>query len=79
MGNINKALLVPMLAFMALLVKTTTGKEIPNDLVDKSADVIMGLITIVGFFMHPSTPNTTTTVNTSTSSAEAHPDTFIQG
>ncbi|MEC0231274.1 hypothetical protein [Paenibacillus alba] len=78
MGNVNKALILPMLAFIALLVKTATGKEIPNGMIDLAADVIMGLVTLIGFFMHP-TNTTKSTAKDTASTTEAHPDTFIQG
>ena len=49
----NKQLLLPIITAIILLVKYTTGYEIPEAAVDLAADLIMGAITLWGMFVHP--------------------------
>lgn len=49
----NKALIIPVLALVALFVKHTMGLEIPQDQLDVIADGVLAIITLVGIGMHP--------------------------
>ena len=49
----NKALLVPILTGVALIVKQVFKVDIPDLAVDIAADLIMGGISLAGMFMHP--------------------------
>lgn len=53
MKTVNKAILVPVLSAVALLAKFVIGYEIPDVAVDLGADVIMGIISLIGIFMNP--------------------------
>ena len=53
MKQVNKAILVPVLSAVALLVKFVIGYEIPDVAVDLGSDIIMGIISLVGIFMNP--------------------------
>lgn len=53
MSNINKGVLVPLLAAIALFVKKVWGFPIEDEYIDLAAEVIMYIIMIVGIFMNP--------------------------
>lgn len=53
MTKINKALLLPLLAAIALFVKQVWGFPIEDEYIDLAAEVIMYIVMIVGIFMNP--------------------------
>lgn len=53
----NKALLIPILTAVFLLVKQIFNVDLPEQTIDIASDVIMGLVTLSGFFLHPVTVN----------------------
>jgi hypothetical protein len=50
---INKAIIVPILTTVALLIKLATGYQIPQEAVDSAVDILLQLISLAGIFMHP--------------------------
>jgi hypothetical protein len=53
MPQFNKALIVPIITLIAMLVKQSAHIEIPNPLIDQTADAVMAVVTLAGLFMHP--------------------------
>lgn len=53
MSKINKGLIVPVLALIALMVKQYYKITISETMLNEAADVILGIISAIGFFMHP--------------------------
>lgn len=49
----NKALLIPIVAFIAYIIKQTTGVTIDNEAIDLGAEVILSMIALFGLFMDP--------------------------
>jgi uncharacterized membrane protein len=49
----NKALIIPVLALFALIIKQGFGYTIPQDALDVIANGILSIVTLVGIFMHP--------------------------
>lgn len=74
MKNINKAILVPVITSVALGVKFFFGYEIPDAAVDLGADLIMGLISLIGIFMNPKKNVEVAKVNESAKNPVAYGD-----
>lgn len=51
--KLNKAILIPVLAALATLIKEMYGYEIGSEYVDLAATGIIWLIGTAGIFMHP--------------------------
>ena len=51
--NINKAILAPLIAAIALFVKQAFGYEIPEEWQDASINLVLFIIMGIGLFMHP--------------------------
>jgi len=51
--NLNKALLLPILAAIATLVKELYGYEIPGQYIDLTATFIVWAVSFIGLFLHP--------------------------
>lgn len=49
----NKALIIPVIALLALIVKHAFGFEIPQGEIDAIADGVLAVLTLVGIFLHP--------------------------
>ena len=54
--NINKAMLAPLIAAIALFVKQVFGYEIPEEWQDASINLVLFIIMGIGLFMHPKKP-----------------------
>lgn len=52
----NKVLIIPIIAWIVLTVKLTTGYEFPSEWADLTADAIIAIIGIAGHFIHPKKP-----------------------
>jgi uncharacterized membrane protein len=50
---INKAIIIPIVALIALILKSAFGVELGTEAQDIIADGILGIITLVGIFLHP--------------------------
>ena len=50
---VNKKLITPIVALIALLAKQVFGFELDNAGVDALTDGVLAIITLVGIFMHP--------------------------
>ncbi len=50
---VNKNLITPIVALIALLAKQVFGFELDNAGVDALTDGVLAIITLVGIFMHP--------------------------
>jgi hypothetical protein len=53
MSNINKKLLIPLLAAIALFVKQVFGYEVPDEWINMGADIILYAIFFIGLFVKP--------------------------
>lgn len=53
MKKFNKQLLIPILTLIALVAKNLFHIDIPDAAIDLSADLIMGAVSLAGFFIHP--------------------------
>ena len=53
MAAVNKNLITPIVALIALLAKQVFGFELDNAGVDALTDGVLAIITLVGIFMHP--------------------------
>lgn len=53
MTKINKALIVPVLALIALIIKQVYNINVSETYINEGADVVLGIISAIGFFMHP--------------------------
>lgn len=53
MKKFNKQLLIPILTLIALVVKQMFHIDIPDAAIDLGADIIMGIVALAGFFIHP--------------------------
>ena len=53
MGTINKAIILPILAGVALIGKKAFGIETPDAELDVFADMLLGIVTLSGIFMRP--------------------------
>ena len=51
--QINKAILVPLLAAIAAFAKDSFGYTVPSEYIDTAANVILFVVTMVGLFMQP--------------------------
>lgn len=51
--GVNKALLIPIVSFVALIVKNSTGYELNNEAVNLAVDAILAINTIIGIFLEP--------------------------
>lgn len=51
--KLNKQIIVPILSAIALIIKYASGFEIPDAAIDLTADVILGVNTLIGIFLHP--------------------------
>lgn len=49
----NKALIIPVVALIALFVKHSFGIAIPQEELDIIADGILSIASLIGIFMHP--------------------------
>jgi hypothetical protein len=49
----NKALLIPVISALAVVVKHATGYEVPGELTNAIADLTLAGIAIAGIFMKP--------------------------
>lgn len=59
----NKQLLIPILTLVALVAKNLFHIDIPDAAIDLSADLIMGAVSLAGFFIHPHAEQSQTGVN----------------
>lgn len=50
---INRAIIVPIIAGIALIIKLLFGLEIDQHSQDVLADAVLAIISVVGIFMHP--------------------------
>ena len=50
---INKAIIIPIVALIALIIKAVFGVELGTEALDVIADGILGIITLVGILTHP--------------------------
>ena len=50
---LNKAIIIPIVALIALIIKSAFGVELGTEAQDVIADGILGIITLVGIFLHP--------------------------
>lgn len=53
LSNINKAMLLPLISTLLLIIKSATGYEVPIPNADLPVDCILSVGTIIGYFMHP--------------------------
>ena len=53
MKKFNKQLLIPILTVIALIVKQIFKIDIPDAAIDIASELIMGIISLAGLFMHP--------------------------
>ncbi len=49
----NKALILPLVSLLCLLVKQFTGYQFDDKTVDVITDATVSVLVIVGMFMHP--------------------------
>lgn len=49
----NKKLIIPILTLIALIIKQMFHVDIPSEIIDLGADIIMGIVSFIGFFIHP--------------------------
>jgi uncharacterized membrane protein len=52
-AEVNKNLITPIVALIALLAKQVFGFELDNAGVDALTEGVLAIITLVGIFMHP--------------------------
>lgn len=52
MSNINKGVLLPLLAAIASFAKNAFGYEIADEEINNYADMILGLVMLLGIFMN---------------------------
>ncbi|OAS19238.1 hypothetical protein [Paenibacillus oryzisoli] len=57
----NKQLIIPILTLIALIAKQMFHIDIPDAAIDLGADLIMGAVSLAGFFIHPQVAETPTT------------------
>lgn len=50
---INRAIIVPIVAGIALILKLLFGLELDQHAQDVLADAVLALITLIGVFVHP--------------------------
>lgn len=53
MNQINKAIILPILAMFSLALKSVCNVELSDKDMDTIANGILSLIALVGIFMHP--------------------------
>ncbi|MDR6555421.1 hypothetical protein [Paenibacillus qinlingensis] len=70
MKKFNKQLIIPILTLLALIAKQMFHIDIPDAAIDLGADLIMGAISLAGFFIHPHVTETTQTGGTTNGAAE---------
>lgn len=51
--NINKAILLPLLAAIATFLKQAFGVEVPDETLNMIADVSLFIVMIIGLFVKP--------------------------
>jgi len=49
----NKALILPIVAFVVFNLKLIFNIELPSDYVDMTTDAILSIFSLIGFFMQP--------------------------
>ncbi|CAH1205551.1 hypothetical protein PAECIP111893_02369 [Paenibacillus plantiphilus] len=54
--NINKAILLPLLAAIAAFIKQSFGYEISDELLNTIADISLFIVMIIGLFIKPTKP-----------------------
>lgn len=59
MKEINRNMILPVISFIALMIKQFTGYEIPEESFDLVATIILSVIALVGLFVHPTKPKET--------------------
>lgn len=50
---INRAIILPIVALIVLIIKSAFGVELGTEAQDIIADGILGIITLVGILLHP--------------------------
>ena len=53
MNQINKAIIVPIIAAILLIIKQFTGYSFENLDINALADAALAVITLLGIIMHP--------------------------
>lgn len=71
----NKKMLIPILTFVALLLKQIFNIDVPDQIVDIAADLIMFAVAAIGFKLHPHVTEPTQEVQTN---ATQEPTTVIE-
>lgn len=56
MDKINKLIILPIIAAIALLIKGVFHIDFPTEAQNAIADAILSIITIYGIFQHPKDP-----------------------
>lgn len=49
----NKSLLIPIVALLALLIKLIFGYELATEAQDTIVNGVLGIVGLIGAFMHP--------------------------
>lgn len=49
----NKALIVPIIALFALVIKHAFGYTLPQEAIDVITDSVLSITTLIGILMHP--------------------------
>ena len=50
---INRAIILPIIAGIALIIKLIFGLEIDQHSQDVLADAVLAIVSVIGIFMHP--------------------------
>jgi multisubunit Na+/H+ antiporter MnhF subunit len=53
MNQINKAIILPIVAVLFMMLKVVSGFEISDAAVDMTTDAILSIIALIGIFTHP--------------------------
>lgn len=51
--NINKAILLPLLAAIATFLKQAFGVEVPDETLNMIADISLFIVMVIGLFIKP--------------------------
>ncbi len=53
----NKALILPIVTLLAMVVKQSTGFEFTDEMMNQITDGVMSIIICAGIFTHPNKPS----------------------
>lgn len=53
MNRVNKAIILPIICAILLIIKQITGYEFQNLDVEALTDAVLAVITLIGIVMHP--------------------------